>query len=87
MRGAADFMFSMTPVDDAIHLECSKQCNAVPFDRIPLKLVLDPGGNGRVLRPAGDVLPAAGLSPIQAKVYGVLRDILRRQEPPRAKAE
>jgi hypothetical protein len=74
MRGAADFMIALTPVDDVIHLECSKNRNAAPFDRLLLKLVPAPDGQGCVIRLASDVLPSAGLTPTQAKVYSILRD-------------
>jgi AAA domain len=73
MRGAADTMISVTPVDDAIHLECSKQRNAAPFPSLLLKLVPVPEG-GCVLRLASDVLPCSGLTAIQGKVLAILRD-------------
>ncbi|MEP7306320.1 MAG: AAA family ATPase [Acidobacteriota bacterium] len=73
MRGAADLMISMTPVDDVVHVECSKQRNASPFAPITLKLTPVPQG-GCVLRLASDVLPTAGLTPVQDKVLTVLRD-------------
>ena len=78
MRGAADFMISMTPVDDLIHVECSKQRNAAPFDRITLKLVPAPDGSACVLRPAGDVVRSDQFTPAQDKVYTVLRDTFGR---------
>ena len=74
MRGAADFMIAMTPVDDVIHVECSKQRNAAPFDKLLLKLLPTPEGDGCVMRLATDVLPSSSLTPAQAKVYAVLRD-------------
>ncbi|HXG89319.1 MAG TPA: AAA family ATPase [Vicinamibacterales bacterium] len=74
MRGAADFMISVTPVDDAIHVECSKQRNAAPFDKMTLKLIPAAGGEGCVMRLAADVLPSTELTLAQAKVYAVLRD-------------
>jgi hypothetical protein len=61
-------------VDDTIHVECSKQRNAAPFEKLLLKLVPLPDGDGCVLRRAEDVLPPSGLTPAQAKVYGVLRE-------------
>lgn len=73
MRGACDFMISMTAVDDVIHLESSKQRNAAPFERLTLKLSPVDGG-GCVLRLADDVLPAAGLTAAQTQAYNVLRD-------------
>jgi hypothetical protein len=74
MRGAADFMISLTPVDDAIHLECSKQRNAAPFEKILLKMVPTPDGDGCVLRLATDVLSTSGLTAMQERVYSILRD-------------
>ena len=74
MRGAADFMISMTPVDDAIHVECSKQRNAAPFEKLLLKLVPLPDGDGCVLRLATDVLPSALLTPAQDKALAILRE-------------
>jgi hypothetical protein len=73
MRGAADFMISITPVDDALHVECSKQRNGPLFEPFTLKLVPLPEG-GCVLRPAGDVLSSSALTPMQAKVIAVLRE-------------
>jgi hypothetical protein len=73
MRGAADFMISMTPVDDAIHVECNKQRNGSPFQPITLKLVPVAEG-GCVLRPASDVLPSTAFSAAQQKVYAVLQE-------------
>jgi hypothetical protein len=74
MRGAADTMISMTPVDDAIVVECSKQRNAAPFDTFTLKLtVVDAGG--AVLQLAGDApQPTASLTLTQAKALSILRD-------------
>jgi len=74
MRGASDFMISLTPVDDAIHLECSKQRNAAPFEKLLLKMVPTPEGDGCVLRLATDVLSTSDLTLVQAKVYAILRD-------------
>jgi len=74
MRGAADTMIAMTPVDDVIHVECSKQRNAAPFDKLILKLTPDQDGEGCVLRLASDVLPCSGLTPTQVKAYAILRD-------------
>jgi hypothetical protein len=73
MRGAADTMISVTPVDDQIHVECSKQRNGSPFAPMLLKLVPLPEG-GCVLRLATDVMPSSGLTPLQDKVLGVLLD-------------
>ncbi|MEO8520042.1 MAG: AAA family ATPase [Acidobacteriota bacterium] len=74
MRGAADFMLSMTPVDDLVHLECSKQRNAAPFERIGLKLVPAPDGSGCVMRLASEVLASSTLTPAQSKAYFALQD-------------
>lgn len=74
MRGAADTMISVTPVDDVIHVECSKQRNAAPFATLLLKLVPVADGTGCVLRASSDVVPPAGLTPMQDKVLGILRD-------------
>lgn len=74
MRGAADFMIAMTPVDDVIHVECSKQRNAAPFERLTLRLTPMPDGDGCILRRADDVLQGDELTPAQAKVLQVLRD-------------
>src|SRR4029078_12261035 len=61
------------PVDDVIHVECSKQRNASPFPPMTLKLVPVPEG-GCVLRLARDGLASDGLTPTQDKVFTVLRD-------------
>jgi hypothetical protein len=74
MRGAADFMISMTPVDDLIHVECSKQRNAAPFEKLTLRLVPAPDAVGCVLRPASDVLGSNTLTPAQLKALTILRE-------------
>jgi hypothetical protein len=74
MRGAADFMIAMTPVDDVIHVECSKQRNAAPFERLTLQLTPMPDGDGCILRRADDVIQGAALSPAQLKALSVLRE-------------
>ena len=74
MRGAADLMMSVTPVDDLIHVECSKQRNAAPFAPFALKLVPVAEG-GCVLRLATDVLPGSQLTTMQVKVLAALREI------------
>ena len=38
MRGAADFMIALNPVDDVVLVECSKQRNAPAVARFMLKL-------------------------------------------------
>lgn len=73
MRGAADTMISLTPVDDVYHLECSKQRNGPPFDPIELKLTPIEGG-GVVLRLNADVLPNPHLTTLQAKALDALRE-------------
>ena len=70
MRGAADFMISLTPVDDLIHLESSKQRNAAPFEKLVLKLVPMPDGDGCVLRLADEVHGSPELTQTQRKVLG-----------------
>ena len=72
MRGAADCMISVTPVDDVIHVECSKQRNAAPFEKMLLKLVPAPDGEGCVLRSASEVLPSKDLTPAQQKAISIL---------------
>lgn len=74
MRGAADFMISLTPTDDLIHVECSKQRNAAPFEKLLLKIVPASDGQGCVMRLASDVLPSAALTHAETKVLSVLRD-------------
>jgi hypothetical protein len=74
MRGAADTMISVTPVDDTIHVECSKQRNAAPFTTMFLKLVPVPDAGGCVLRLSSDVVPPTGLTPMQDKVLRILRE-------------
>ncbi len=73
MRGACDFMVSLTQVDDAIHVESSKQRNGPPFAPFALKLVPLAEG-GCVLRAAADVLPLDGLTQQQQKALDVLRE-------------
>lgn len=80
MRGACDFMISMTPLDDLIHVECSKQRNGAPFDKITLKLVPAPDGQGCVMRLASDVLPSSGLTANERRAYDALRDGFRPEE-------
>jgi hypothetical protein len=73
MRGAADTMISVTPVDDVVHVECSKQRNGAPFETLVLKLVPLPDG-GFALRHAADVIASDDLTQNQAKVLSILRD-------------
>lgn len=73
MRGACDFMISLTSVDDAIHVESSKQRNGPPFAPFTLKLVPLPDG-GCVLRAAKDVITGKGLTQQQQKALDVLRE-------------
>jgi len=74
MRGAADTMISVTPVDDVIHVECSKQRNAAPFETFTLKLTPVPDVGGVVVRLAAEVLPSSALTPLQEKVLAALRE-------------
>jgi hypothetical protein len=73
MRGAADTMIALTPVDDVVHVECSKQRNGSPFETFTLKLVPVPEG-GCVFRPASQVLPSSKMTRTQQKVYDTLQD-------------
>lgn len=73
MRGAADLMIAVNPVDDIIHFECSKLRNGPPFAPMSLKLTNIAEG-GCVLRLASDVSPKFGMSPAQDKVLTVLRE-------------
>jgi len=75
MRGAADFMISMTPADDLIHVEASKQRNGESNKHLfTVKIVPLPDGDGCTMRLASDVLPGGGLTPAQSKTYNILRD-------------
>jgi AAA domain len=77
MRGAADFMISLTPVDDQVHVECSKQRNAAHFDKFTLKLTpIDPDNQkaGCVFRSLNEIQPTNELTPAQAKVLAALKD-------------
>ena len=74
MRGACDFMISMTPLDDLIHMECSKIRNGSPFEKIALRLTEVPDVSGCVLRLASEVLPAAGLTDGERRALDALRD-------------
>jgi hypothetical protein len=74
LRAGVDTMISLTPVDDVIHVECSKQRNAAQFEPLTLKLVPVPGGEGCVLRAAADVLPTSDLTTTQQKALVALRE-------------
>jgi hypothetical protein len=74
MRGAADFMISMTAVDDVVEVECSKQRNAAPFEKLTLKLVPAPDGDGCIFRLRDDVLPSPALTASQRKAFDRLQD-------------
>ena len=74
MRGAADFMIALSPVDDIVHIECSKQRNGANFPTFDVKLTPAPDG-GCVFRLASDVLPGTTLTEAQAKVFAALKDI------------
>lgn len=78
MRGAADFMICLTPVDDVVHVESSKQRNGPPFPTFPLRLTAGPDGEGVVFRHAADVLPDDTLTTAQAKALSILRDTFGR---------
>jgi len=73
MRGSADTMISLTPVDDAVEVECSKQRNGAPFPKLTLKPVPVPEG-GCVLRLAADVMAGPELTPTQAAVLSILQE-------------
>ncbi len=81
MRGAADFMLALTPLDDVLYLECSKMRNAPPFDRIGLRLTAAPDGlPGVVIRHASDVvLPVDHLTANERKAIDALRDSFKRE--------
>jgi hypothetical protein len=64
-------MIALSPMDDAVTVECSKQRNGPPFPSFTLKPVMF--GDGLALLPASDVLPDDGLTPTQEKVLGILR--------------
>lgn len=74
MRGHADTMIALTPVDDLVQVEVSKQRNGPSGQLIAtLKLVSEPNGPGMVFRLASDVL-SGDLTPNQAKALAALRD-------------
>ena len=78
MRGAADFMISLTPVDDVVHMESSKQRNGPAFPTITLRLVPGPDGQGVVFRTASEVMSGrntlAGTGQGVRRAAGHLRD-------------
>ncbi len=74
MRGAADFMISMTPADDLIYFDCSKIRNGAPFDRIAARLTDVPDVPGKVLRLASEVLPSQRLTPNEQRAIDTLRE-------------
>jgi len=74
MRGAADFMISLTPADDVVRVECSKQRNGAPFEALTLKLSPVSGCSGVVFQEAATMPVSATLTPIQAKVLDALRE-------------
>jgi hypothetical protein len=81
MRGACDFMISMTPLDDLILMECSKIRNGSPFKKVTLKLVPPPDDlPGMVLKLASDVLPSMELTDNERKALDALRDTFREAE-------
>lgn len=80
MRGACDFMISMTPLDDLILMECSKQRNGAPFSKLTLTLTDVPEVSGRVLRLASDVIPSGGLTENERRALEALRDTFRASD-------
>lgn len=74
LRGGVDTMVSLTPVDDLVHVECSKQRNGPPFAPFSLKLVPVPDAAGCVLRLANEVLPSSALTVTQRKALVTLRE-------------
>jgi hypothetical protein len=74
MRGAADTLLMLEPVDDVVHVRCEKQRNGPHFETLTLKPVPVDGG-GIVLRLASEVLPSTALSAQQLQVLAALRDI------------
>ena len=81
MRGAADFMIALTPVDDVVHVESSKQRNGPPFPTITLRLVPGPDGEGVVFRAASDVMADGTLSPPRPRCW----PFCGRRSAPRAR--
>ena len=79
LRAGVDTMISLTPVDDQILVECSKQRNAAPFEPLTLKLVPVPDTGGCVLRAASEVLQNSGLTVTQQKAFTVLRDTFSQE--------
>jgi len=74
LRGSADTMIEVQPVDDVLHVFADKQRNGVSGQHLcTLTLVPEPGG-GCVPRLASDVLPSEQLSAAQRKAYDVLRE-------------
>jgi hypothetical protein len=74
LRGSADTMIAVTPVDDLILVDVDKQRNGATGTRLAtLKIVPEPGG-GCVVRPDGEVPPSKELTSAQRKAYEVLRE-------------
>lgn len=74
MRGACDFMISMTPLDDLILMECSKIRNGTPFPKVTLRLTECPEVSGCVLRLASEVVGSQGMTENERRAYDALRD-------------
>lgn len=74
MKGAADAMIMLDPVDDVVHVRCEKMRNGPFFETLTLKPVPLDGG-GLVLRLASDVLPSTSLTSLQTQVLDALRDV------------
>jgi hypothetical protein len=74
MKGSADAMTILEPVDDVIHVRCDKMRNGPFFDTLTLKAVPVDGG-GLVLRLARDVLQSLSLTALQTQVLDALRDV------------
>ena len=80
MRGACDFMISMTPLDDLILMECSKIRNSSPFDKLTLTLTEVPDVSGCVLRLASDVQPTGQMTANEQRALDALNDSFRASE-------
>ncbi len=72
LRGSADTMISLAPVDDTIEVDCSKQRNGPPFPRFHLRLRPQPAG-GCILVPATSGHIDGPLTTGQRKALDTLR--------------
>jgi hypothetical protein len=68
LRGAADTMISMLPIDDIVSMRCDKQKDCEPFAPILLKKMLVPEADSCVVRLASEVLPSGELTDSQRQV-------------------